>query len=82
MFKNHGYQKGDAVALLLDNRPEFVCLWLGLAKLGIIIPLINYNLRDQSLLHSFSVAKATAIIFGSELIDGMYAGGVFALFRD
>ncbi|KAL0273773.1 UNVERIFIED_CONTAM: hypothetical protein PYX00_006373 [Menopon gallinae] len=71
VFKNHGYQKGDAVALLLDNRPEFVCLWLGLAKLGIIIPLINYNLRDQSLLHSFSVAKATAIIFGTELNDAM-----------
>lgn len=70
VFKNHGYRKGDTIALFLENRPEFVCLWLGLAKLGVIIPLINYNLRDQSLLHSFTVANAKAIIFGSELIDG------------
>lgn len=71
VFKNHGYRKGDTIALFLENRPEFVCLWLGLAKLGVIIPLINYNLRDQSLLHSFTVANAQAIIFGSELIDAI-----------
>lgn len=57
------------MALLLENRPEFVCIWLGLAKLGIVVPLINYNLKDQSLLHSITVANAKAVIFGSELLD-------------
>lgn len=70
IFKNHGFSKGDIVALLLENRPEFVCIWLGLAKLGVVVPLINYNLRDQSLLHSITVARARAIIFGSELFGG------------
>jgi len=70
VFKDQGYKKGDAVALFLENRPEFVCLWLGLAKLGVIVPLINYNLRDQSLLHSINVADSQAIIFGSELSQG------------
>ncbi|KAK6618914.1 hypothetical protein RUM44_003295 [Polyplax serrata] len=71
VFNNHGFRKGDTVALLLENRPEFVCIWLGLAKLGIVVPLINYNLKDQSLLHSITVANAKAVIFGSELLDSI-----------
>lgn len=70
MFKSHGYRKGDSVALMLENRPEFVCMWLGLSKLGIITALINYNLRQSSLLHSVNVAKCQAFIFGAELTDG------------
>ena len=31
-----GLQKGDTVALFFENRPEFVALWLGLAKLGVV----------------------------------------------
>lgn len=29
-----GLRRGDVVALLMENRPEFVVHWLGLAKLG------------------------------------------------
>lgn len=71
VFKAHGYKKGDAVALLLENRPEYVCIWLGLSKLGIITPLINNNLRKSSLLHSISVAGCQALIYGSDLAEGM-----------
>lgn len=71
IFKEQGFRKGDTVALFLENCPEFVCIWLGLAKLGIIVPLINTNLRDQSLLHSINVAEAQAIIFGGDLFNGL-----------
>jgi fatty-acyl-CoA synthase len=27
-------KKGDCVALMMDNRPEFIFIWLGLAKIG------------------------------------------------
>lgn len=66
----HGYKKGDAVALFLENRPEFVGIWLGLSKLGVITPLINTNLRKNSLLHSINVAKCQAFIYSAELFDG------------
>lgn len=72
VFKNHGYKKGDVVALYLENKPEFICIWLGLAKLGVIVPLINTNQRLNSLVHSITIAKSQAVIFGSELSDGMY----------
>lgn len=70
VFQELGYRKGDVVALFLENRPEFVCLWLGLSKLGVIIPLINYNLRNHPLVHSLTVANCQALIFGSELTTG------------
>ncbi|CAH1133152.1 unnamed protein product [Ceutorhynchus assimilis] len=71
IFKSHGYKKGDRVALFLENRPEYVCIWLGLSKLGVIVPLINTNLRQNSLTHSIGVAKSQAVIFGAELADAV-----------
>nr|CAH7739236.1 unnamed protein product [Callosobruchus chinensis] len=71
VFKSHGYKKGDKVALFLENKPEFICIWLGLSKLGVITPLINTNLRLSSLVHSITVAKSQAVIFGTELSDAV-----------
>ena len=33
-FHTAGFSKGDSVALFMSNRPEFVCIWLGLSKIG------------------------------------------------
>jgi Acyl-CoA synthetases (AMP-forming)/AMP-acid ligases II len=69
-FLAQGLKKGDSVALMLENRPEFVCLWLGLSKLGVITALINHNLRQNSLLHCINIAGVSAFIYGAELTDG------------
>lgn len=71
VFHSHGYKKGDVVALLLENRPEFVATWLGLSKIGVITPLINTNLRGPSLLHSITVAKGTALIYGEGFVTAV-----------
>ncbi|XP_066596385.1 long-chain fatty acid transport protein 4 isoform X2 [Prorops nasuta] len=71
VFKAHGYRKGDTVSLLLENRPEYVGIWLGLCKLGVIVPLINTNLRKSSLLHSINVANCHALIYGAELTEAV-----------
>ena len=70
-FKSQGYKKGDVVALFLESCPEFVCIWLGLSKLGVITALINTNLRLDSLRHCITAADARAIIFGTDL-SGMF----------
>ena len=31
-----GLKPGNVVALMMDNRPEFPMVWLGLAKVGIV----------------------------------------------
>ncbi|VVC45602.1 AMP-binding, conserved site,AMP-dependent synthetase/ligase [Cinara cedri] len=62
-----GYKKGDVIGLLMENRPEFVGIWLGMSKVGIVTALINYNLKSSSLVHSVNVASCNGLIYGSEL---------------
>jgi fatty-acyl-CoA synthase len=62
-----GVRRGDVVALLMENRPEYLIAWLGLLKLGAIVALINTNLRGHPLAHSIGVAEARHLILGSEL---------------
>jgi len=62
-----GFKHGDSVALLMENRPEYVGLWLGCTKLGVVPALINTNLRGVSLLHSINAASCVAVIYGTEL---------------
>ncbi|XP_017121069.1 long-chain fatty acid transport protein 4 [Drosophila elegans] len=71
VLQAQGYRKGDVVALLLENRAEYVATWLGLSKIGVITPLINTNLRGPSLLHSITVAHCTALIYGEDFLEAV-----------
>ncbi len=62
-----GIGKGDAVALLMENRPEYIAMWLGLLKVGAIASLLNTNLRGAPLAHSIAVSDARHAIVGAEL---------------
>lgn len=70
VFKDAGCVKGDAVALFMPNKPEYIGVWLGLGKLGVITALINTNLRMQSLVHCLTVANVKALIYADELASG------------
>lgn len=65
-----GWAEGDVVALLMESQPLVVALWLGLAMVGVEAAFINYNLRQESLLHCISVSGARAIVFGVEMTEG------------
>ncbi|XP_043209142.1 long-chain fatty acid transport protein 1-like [Amphibalanus amphitrite] len=71
VFLARGLKKGDAVALFLENRPEFVGTWLGLAKVGVVPALINYNLKETPLVHCIQVAGCKALIYGAELSNAV-----------
>jgi fatty-acyl-CoA synthase len=60
---------GDIVALLMENRPEFVITWAGLAKLGVVTALLNPNLRGRALRHEIESARARHVIVGSECLE-------------
>ena len=66
-FLSLNFRKGDCVAIFMENRPEYVATWLGLAKIGVIPALINYNLKQSALIHTVRVANCKAIIYGVEL---------------
>ncbi|CAB3995420.1 long-chain fatty acid transport 4-like [Paramuricea clavata] len=65
-FQSIGYKKGDVVALFMENRPELVFFWLGLAKIGVISSLVNYNLRKESLAHCISIVNAKGLVYSSD----------------
>ncbi|KAF2355443.1 AMP-dependent synthetase/ligase, partial [Trinorchestia longiramus] len=59
--------KGDAVALLMENRVQYIAIWLGLARLGAVPALLNSNLRLKSLSHCINTADCKLIISSLEL---------------
>jgi len=64
-----GLRRGDVVALMMENRPEFPMVWLGLAKVGIVTALLNTSARDRVLKHALGQTRARALIFGSECAE-------------
>ena len=64
-----GIGRGDVVALLMENRPEFVIHWMGLAKLGAVSALINTNLTGRPLAHSLGVSEARHLILDAALAE-------------
>lgn len=72
VFQKAGYVKGDAVALMMPNKPEFVATWLGLGKLGVVTALINTHLRLRLLTHCLTIAKVKGVIYANELASGTF----------
>ncbi|KAM6902481.1 long-chain fatty acid transport protein 6 [Xenentodon cancila] len=69
-------RKGDCVALLMNNEPDFLCVWFGLAKVGCSVAFLNTNIKSKSLLHCFHCCGARTLIVGSDLVDSL--GGILS----
>ena len=69
---DQGIGKGDAVAILMENRPEFIMAWFGLIKIGAIGALINTNQTAAPLAHSLNISGAKHLVLGAELA-GQYS---------
>ena len=54
--------KGDAVALMMPNRPEYLAIWFGLTRVGIAVALINTNLSGAALAHCVNAINMKAAI--------------------
>ena len=64
-----GIGRGSPVALLMENRPDYICAWLGLFKVGAQVALINTNLAGAALAHSIAISGARHAIVGAELAE-------------
>lgn len=62
-----GLGKGDVAALMMYNRPDFVAIWLGLAKIGMVTALINTSATGNVLAHAMKQVGAKALIVDAEL---------------
>jgi fatty-acyl-CoA synthase len=62
-----GLNKGEAVCLLMPNRPEYMAIWLGITRVGGVVSLLNTNLSGASLAHCINIVEPKHIIVASEL---------------
>ena len=65
-----GFQKGDVLAICLENRLEYTQSWLGVAKFGGVSALINFNVRGRALRHTMDIVNAKGVLFSQETENG------------
>lgn len=64
-FREGCVQQGDSVALLMCNEPDFICVWLGLCKLGCEVAFLNSNIKAKTLLHCLQCCGAKTLVVGA-----------------
>ena len=69
----HGLAPGDAVCLLMPNRPEYMAIWLGLTRVGVVVALLNTHLTGFSLAHCINLVEPRHVIVAAELLGSMTA---------
>lgn len=67
--QGRGIGRGSVVGLLMENRPEYLAIWLGLAKVGAVTALLNTHLRAEALAHSLGAAGCDLLLLGAECAD-------------
>jgi acyl-CoA synthetase (AMP-forming)/AMP-acid ligase II len=72
-FLRQGLRRGDVVALLMDNRPDFLFIELGLNKIGVVTALINTQLAAEPLVHAVRAAHPRRLVVGSEHVERLRA---------
>jgi acyl-CoA synthetase (AMP-forming)/AMP-acid ligase II len=70
-FARRGVGRGDVVALMMDNRPDYVFVQMGLGKLGAVGALLNTSSAGKALVHAIGVARPKLVIAGAEHAEAM-----------
>jgi fatty-acyl-CoA synthase len=65
-----GLAPGDVVGLFMENRPDYLCVWFGLSKVGVATALINNQLTGRGLAHCINETGARHVIVDADLTDG------------
>jgi crotonobetaine/carnitine-CoA ligase len=63
-----GVEKGEPVALLLDNCREFVLTWFGLTCCGAVEVPVNPELVGRRLTHNLDHSRSRTLVVGAEYV--------------
>src|SRR5215208_3950781 len=69
LFEQRGIGTGDVVALVMDNRPDYLFIEMGLNKLRAVAALVNTHLSGRPLAHAISVVRPELVVVGSEHLE-------------
>jgi fatty-acyl-CoA synthase len=61
-----GLKRGECVALVMTNRPEYIACWVGLTKIGVVTALVNPNLAGAPLAHTIEISGADHVILSED----------------
>lgn len=78
---SEGLVPGDTVAIFVRNRLEYVAMWYGLTKVGVLPALLNFQLTSKALSHCVKISDAKIIIVDHEL-EAAYKGAKRSLPKD
>eukprot|EP00405_Crypthecodinium_cohnii_P018707 CAMPEP_0206475058 /NCGR_PEP_ID=MMETSP0324_2-20121206/33853_1 /ASSEMBLY_ACC=CAM_ASM_000836 /TAXON_ID=2866 /ORGANISM="Crypthecodinium cohnii, Strain Seligo" /LENGTH=632 /DNA_ID=CAMNT_0053950343 /DNA_START=41 /DNA_END=1939 /DNA_ORIENTATION=+ len=67
-----GFKRGDAISLVMENKPEFIAWWLAMTKIGIQIAMINYNTKQKGLVHCIKVANSVGVVFDEDTEQSLF----------
>ena len=67
--ESYGIGRGDAVALLVRNRPEFLEIVLGAAWLGAVSAPLNVAAKGEQLRHMLANSGASVVFAEEDLVD-------------
>ena len=62
-----GLANGDRVALAAHGHPGYLAIWLGLTWVGVVVALVNPELRGEGLTHGLQAAAPRLILASGEL---------------
>lgn len=64
-------QRGDSIALFMENCPEFIAVYLALSKIGVTGAFINHNLRSKGLAHCIRISHCSGVFFSYTLSEAL-----------
>jgi acyl-CoA synthetase (AMP-forming)/AMP-acid ligase II len=70
-FARQGVGPGDAVALFMDNRPEYLFALMGLSKLRAVAACLNTHVTGSALAHAVRIGEPKFILAGTEHADAI-----------
>ncbi len=68
-FLELGVRRGDKVAIMLPNCPEFLYAWFGLNKIGAVEVPINVALKGNGLTYQIDQSDSVALVADPEYLD-------------
>lgn len=71
VFRSHGAQPGDCLALVMDSRPEYLITLIAANKLGMVVSLLNTFVRGDQLRHALRICSPRFILCGGEHVAAL-----------
>lgn len=72
-FQQLGIERGDRVAVMMTNSPEFIEIFLACARLGAILVPVNFRLTQAELDYTLKNSDPRLFVFSEKHIDSIQA---------